>query len=97
MKITAIKTAVLVGYGDWILLRVETDEGITGLGECFPAVAHAARPVVEMTRMAARVLAREDPRDINRLWSKLYDYFLGRPGSMAGLVTTVRSGIATAL
>ena len=51
MKITAIKTAVLVGYGDWILLRVETDEGITGLGECFPAVAHAARPVVEMTRI----------------------------------------------
>jgi len=97
LKITAIKTSVLAGYGDWILLRVETDEGITGLGECFPAVAHAARPVVEMTRVAARVLAGEDPRDINRLWSKLYDYFLGRPGSMAGLVTTVLSGIEIAL
>ncbi len=97
MRITGIKTAVLTGYGDWILVRIETDAGIDGLGECFPALSGAARPTVEMIRVAARALEGEDPRDVNRLWMNLYDYFLGRPGSMAGLVTTVLSGIETAL
>lgn len=97
MKITSIKTALIVGYGDWILLRIETDEGISGLGECFPALARAARPTIETIRVASRVLVGEDPRDVNRLWTNLYEYFLGRPGSMAGLVTTVISGIEIAL
>jgi L-alanine-DL-glutamate epimerase-like enolase superfamily enzyme len=97
MKITDIKTAVIVGYGDWILLRVDTDEDISGLGECFPALARAARPTIETIRVAARLLTGEDPRDVNRLWTNLYEYFLGRPGSMAGLVTTVISGIEIAL
>jgi galactonate dehydratase len=97
MRITGIKTAVLTGYGDWILVRVETDAGLEGFGECFPALSGAARPTVEMIRVAARALDGEDPRDVNRLWMNLYDYFLGRPGSMAGLVTTVLSGIETAL
>jgi len=97
MQIKAIKTAVVVGYGDWILLRIDTDEGISGLGECFPALGGSAGPTVAAIQVAARVLQGEDPRDINRLWLKLYEYFLGRPGSMAGLITTVLSGIEIAL
>ena len=34
MKITAIKTAATSGHGMHLWVRVETDEGITGLGEC---------------------------------------------------------------
>jgi L-alanine-DL-glutamate epimerase-like enolase superfamily enzyme len=88
---------VLRGYGDWILLRVETDAGIDGLGECFPAIGGAARPTLETIQVAARLLEGQDPREISRIWSNLYEYFLGRPGSMAGLVTTVLSGIEIAL
>ena len=35
MKITRLKTAVVEGNFDWTFVRIATDEGITGLGECF--------------------------------------------------------------
>ena len=35
MKITDIRTAVIKGNFEWVLVRVETDEGITGLGEAY--------------------------------------------------------------
>jgi len=33
MKITRISTAVVAGNFPWVLIKVETDEGITGLGD----------------------------------------------------------------
>ncbi len=35
MKITDLKTAVIQGNFEWILVRVYTDEGIIGMGECW--------------------------------------------------------------
>ena len=35
MKITNISTAVIESNFDWTIIRVETDEGITGYGEAF--------------------------------------------------------------
>ena len=35
MKITDVRTAVVQGNFDWVLVRVETDAGITGLGEAY--------------------------------------------------------------
>jgi L-alanine-DL-glutamate epimerase-like enolase superfamily enzyme len=33
MKITRVSTAVVQGNFPWVLVKIETDEGITGLGE----------------------------------------------------------------
>jgi len=33
MKITRVSTAVIAGNFPWVLVRIETDAGITGLGE----------------------------------------------------------------
>src|SRR2546425_12587961 len=35
LKIVRLKTAVVEGNFDWTFVRIETDEGIQGLGECF--------------------------------------------------------------
>ena len=35
MKITDVKTASVRGNFEWILVRVYTDEGLVGLGECY--------------------------------------------------------------
>ena len=35
MKITDIRWTVLAGNFDWTLVRIDTDKGIYGLGECF--------------------------------------------------------------
>lgn len=35
MKITKVRTAVIDGNLPWVLVRIETDEGITGLGEAY--------------------------------------------------------------
>ena len=36
MKITNVKATSLKGYKDWNFVRIETDEGIMGLGEAHP-------------------------------------------------------------
>lgn len=35
MKIVRLKTAVVESNFDWTFVRIETDEGVHGLGECF--------------------------------------------------------------
>lgn len=60
-----------------VLIRVDTDEGLTGIGGIAPA---PVRPIVE--DHFAYLLAGDDPTDIERLWDQMYraslDY--GRKG-----------------
>ena len=35
MKITNVRTAVIDGNFPWVLVRIETVKGITGLGEAY--------------------------------------------------------------
>ena len=66
MKILRLKTAVVEGNFDWTFVRIETDEGIRGLGECFFAPGFTS-----MLRSFEPVIQGEDPRDIHRLFRKL--------------------------
>ena len=36
MKITDVKATTLKGYKQWNYVQIETDEGLTGLGEAHP-------------------------------------------------------------
>ena len=62
MKITRISTAVVEANFDWTLVRVETDESITGYGEAF--VAPGLTAVIGQFN---EILAGEDPTSIDRL------------------------------
>ena len=91
MKIVRLKTAVVEGNFDWTFVRLETDEGVRGLGECFFAPGLTA-----IIRSLEPLLVGEDPRDIHRLFRKLQLATSGA-GSVAGIIYNAISGIEAAL
>jgi len=61
---------------DMTLVRVETDEGLTGFGEAKGAVGSAAicSPIVSCINEELRpLLVGEDPRNITKLWERMYN------------------------
>lgn len=68
MKITALETIQLAAYPNLIHVLVETDEGITGLGETFLGADAVAG---WMHENAAPYLLGKDPLQIERHWQSL--------------------------
>jgi L-alanine-DL-glutamate epimerase-like enolase superfamily enzyme len=91
LRIVRLKTAVVEGNFDWTFARIETDDGIQGLGECFFAPGLTA-----ILRSLEPLLLEEDPRDVHRLFRKLQLATSGA-GSVAGIVYNAISGIEAAL
>jgi L-alanine-DL-glutamate epimerase-like enolase superfamily enzyme len=91
VKIVRLKTAVVEGNFDWTFVRIETDEGHRGLGECFFAPG-----LTSILRALEPLLIGEDPRDIHRLFRKLQLATSGA-GSIAGIIYNAISGIEAAL
>ena len=67
MKITRI--TVLPVQPRWLFVKMETDEGITGFGEC---LGDKAFVVAEAVRSYEHVLLGEDPRRITHHWQTMY-------------------------
>jgi L-alanine-DL-glutamate epimerase-like enolase superfamily enzyme len=91
VKIRRLKTAVVEGNFDWTFVRIETDDGIRGLGECFFAPG-----LTSILRSLEPLLIGEDPRDIHRLFRKLQLATSGA-GSIAGIIYNAISGVEAAL
>ncbi|MGA2601589.1 MAG: mandelate racemase/muconate lactonizing enzyme family protein [Bryobacteraceae bacterium] len=66
MKITRISTAVLESNFDWTIVKIETDEGITGYGEAFVGPGLTA-----VIREFAGILVGDDPTSIDRVLRRL--------------------------
>ncbi len=91
MRITDVKTATVQGNFEWILVRVHTDEGLAGLGECYWSAG------VEMTvRRLKPILLGEDPHNIDWLYQKMVRGMSGA-GSTGGAAVAAISGIEIAL
>lgn len=91
MKITSVETAVIEGNFDWVLVRITTDTGATGLGE-----AYWGTGVAELVQKCAPQLIGEDPRNIGKLTESLVRRMSGA-GSQGGATVTAISGIDLAL
>ena len=89
MRITKLSTAVMESNFDWIIVKVETDENITGYGEAFvgPAVSAVIREI-------ATILIGEDPTSIDRLLRRMRALTIY---ASPGLVNHAIGGIETAL
>ena len=91
MKITDVKTTTLKGYKDWNFVRIETDEGIAGLGEAHPgegindAIAKRLKPLI----------MGKDPLDVEPLYTHMVSRTIGQStgGTMLGGI----GGVETAL
>jgi galactonate dehydratase len=92
VKITDIKTAEVMGHGYSCYVRVFTDEGLTGTGECI----HGGGGVTGLIRDMAGLLRGEDPLDVDRLFEKMRRRYLF-DGALAGNVVTAMTGIEIAL
>jgi galactonate dehydratase len=76
------------GSRNWLFLRIITDEGVYGVGECsgWPRVIETA------IRDLAPMLVGEDPAHIDRLWHKLFASMMGH-----GMLGTVGGGALTGI
>ncbi|MDR9774672.1 mandelate racemase/muconate lactonizing enzyme family protein [Rhizobium hidalgonense] len=76
------------GSRNWLFVKVETDEGIYGIGECsgWPRVVEAA------VKDYRAILIGEDPRDIDRIWSRMFVSSMGH-----GTLGTVGGGALTGI
>ncbi len=93
MNITAIKPLICHCYRtNWVFVKVETDEGIHGIGEA--TLEYREQTVVQAIREIERQLIGKDARNIEALWHECYrdTYFRGGPVNMSAL-----SGVEMAL
>lgn len=76
----------------WMLVKISTDEGITGWGE--PTLEGKATVVEEAIKVFADLLINEDPMRIEHLYNKMYKGSFYRGG---GVLCSAISGIEQAL
>jgi len=95
MKITDIKATVIRARGDSVLVRVYTDEGICGLGECAP-LRLGSEALKSFILGMKPLLVGQDPRDVDRLYELMRRRYILN-GAIAGLIITAISGIELAL
>ncbi len=71
MRIERIETwFVDIGWACWTLLKMYTDDGTTGVGEC--TLEGKEETVVGSIRDLSRYLIGKDPLDIERHWQAMY-------------------------
>ena len=96
----ALDTTIADGSQDALIVRVHTDEGITGVGE-IDSLPYVAKAVIDAPASHAiasglgALLVGEDPLDIDAAWQRLYSgsIYYGRRGVAVHAI----SGIEIAL
>ncbi len=77
-----------------VLVRVRTDDGLTGVGECMTRLSGTAlRDIVHYVKP---LLIGKDPRDVESLWDLLWSVMINR-GHHKGFYLEAMAGIDTAL
>jgi galactonate dehydratase len=85
---TQVFSGNLTGTRNWLFVKVYTDEGVVGLGECsgWPRVIETAVQDLQA------LLIGEDPQHIERLWQKMQIAIMGH-----GMTGTVGAGAMTGI
>ena len=76
------------------LVRVHTDDGFTGIGQC-EAPSLVIHAIVHNSMGLKRLLTGEDPREVQRLWQKMYNAtgLYGRHGVTMGAIGAVETAL----
>ncbi len=94
MKIVDVKTAVVAYHGKATLVRIDTDEGLSGYGEANPDAGAGA--IVGLISELKAELIGEDPRNVEYCWEKLRRNHVFS-GPQGGVFLIALSGIEIAL
>jgi L-alanine-DL-glutamate epimerase-like enolase superfamily enzyme len=92
MKITHIGSILLKPTG-WVLVKVKTDEGITGIGEAYHG---AGVHQIAVDERLTRPLIGQDPRNVDKLFRDMMNS-MSASGFYQGAVMSAISGIESAL
>src|SRR3569623_3340980 len=92
MKITSVKTAASTGHCMHLWVRIETDLGIIGLGEC----VHGGHQSIAIIKELAPRLEGRDPFAIDAIFEELRRGLVFE-GGFAGALITALTGIEIAL
>lgn len=81
------------GY-DITLVRVNTDEGISGIGQC-EAPSLVIDAIIRSTLGLEVLLIGEDPTEVQRLWQKMYNStgVFGRRGVVIGAMGAIETAL----
>jgi L-alanine-DL-glutamate epimerase-like enolase superfamily enzyme len=92
VKITDVKCMIVRGTWDWNLIKIETDAGISGIGEAYwgPGVKDLV-----LNQLKPLVIG-EDPLNVDKLYHKML-LMSGGAGAIGGVTITAASGIEIAL
>jgi galactonate dehydratase len=85
LKITRVKVYLIKsGMLHPVIVKIETDEGISGVGEAAIAYGLGGTAAAGMIKdLAARILIGKDPHAIEALWSEMYDHSFWAKGGGA--------------
>lgn len=92
MKITSVKTAATSGHCMHLWVKVETDAGITGIGEC----VHGGHAAIALIHDLAPRLVGRDPFAIDAIFEDTRRSLVFE-GGFAGALITALTGIEIAL
>lgn len=92
MKITHIGSVLLKPTG-WVLIKVKTDEGISGIGEAYHG---AGVHQIAVDERLTRPLIGQDPRNVDKLFRDMMSA-MSASGFYQGAVMSAISGIESAL
>ena len=98
MKITDVQvllTRVQKGR-TWLFMTIATDQGITGFGEGSSPSGGGSLIVGKAGEVIRDMLVGEDPRDIDRIWQKIYRRFayLGNRGPVTCIISAVEIALS---
>ncbi|MBT4142010.1 MAG: mandelate racemase/muconate lactonizing enzyme family protein [Chloroflexi bacterium] len=81
------------GY-DLTVVRVHTDEGISGIGQC-EAPSLVIDAIIRSTLGLEVLLVGEDPTEVQRLWQKMYNStgVFGRRGVVVGAIGAIETAL----
>src|SRR5919112_2111027 len=92
VKITDVKCMIVRGTWDWNLVRIETDAGVTGLGEAY--WGYGVKDLI-VNQLKPQIIG-EDPLNVDKLYTKMLMRSAGQ-GALAGITVTAASGVEIAL
>jgi L-alanine-DL-glutamate epimerase-like enolase superfamily enzyme len=98
MKITGIETIALLDAAradePETLVRVHTDEGISGIGQA-ESPSHVIEAIIRCLGGLEEILRGEDPLQVERLWQKMYAHtsLFGRRGVAVAAIGAVETAL----
>src|SRR5918912_1920732 len=87
---TKIATRVLGGR-DYVLVWIDTDEGLTGLGYTYAGTLGGRVVQVAIEDALSPILVGEDPFAVERLWARMFQetLLIGRRGALLRAISCV--------